>query len=307
MASELEFIRQLQRRFERHSAVKVGIGDDGAVLECQCDAQQVVVADMLLDGVHFDLHQTSPFLAGRKAVAVNLSDIAAMASRPTAAFVSIAIPRKLDSPETFLEHLYDGIQELAVRYNFCIAGGDTNSWQGPFAINVTMTGTPVINAAPVLRSTAQPGDIIIITGPLGGSLGSGRHLTFEPRLQAAEWLVKHLEVHSLMDISDGLSIDLSRMMEASRCGAVLHGAMIPIHSDVAASLTDTQRLKHALSDGEDFELLATVKRLPPDVSLPDGLQLFEVGHVTEAVGKIQLEWPDGNMTDLTATGWQHMN
>lgn len=305
MASELEFIRQLQRRFERHSAVKVGIGDDGAVLECQCKAQQVVVADMLLDGVHFDLRETSPLLAGRKAIAVNLSDIAAMACRPTAAFVSIAIPKTLPSTETFLEQLYDGIQELADRYNFCIAGGDTNSWDGPFAINVTMTGTP-INAAAVLRSNAQPGDVIIVTGALGGSLGSGRHLTFEPRLQVAEWLVNHLKVRSMMDISDGLSIDLTRMMEASRCGAVLKGSNIPIHSDVESSLSHNERLSHALSDGEDFELLATVECLPESVSLPDGLHLYVVGHVTETAGKIQLDWPNGNMTDLTAMGWQHM-
>lgn len=305
MASELEFIRKLQRQFRRRPPVEIGIGDDGAVLKCGCEQQQVIVADMLLDGVHFDLQQTTPALAGRKGIAVNLSDLAAMACRPTSAFVSIAIPKALESAPAFLNQLYGGIEELADRYGFCIAGGDTNSWNGPFAINVTMTGSPM-HAAPVLRSTAQQGDTIIVTGALGGSLTSGRHLTFEPRLEMAQWLVENLEVRSLMDISDGLSIDLSRMMEASGCGATLSAANIPIHKDVSASLSDQERLDHALNDGEDFELLATVKRVPKGVEIPEGIRIFEVGQVTGIAAENKLKWPDNTTTNLNAHGWQHL-
>lgn len=283
--------------------VEVGIGDDGAVLQGTGDSPYVVVADMLLDGVHFDLASTSPALAGRKAIAVNLSDLAAMACWPTAAFISIVVPRGLESSDAFLGELYRGIEELTDRYGFCVAGGDTNSWDGPFAINVTLTGQPVCET-PVLRSTACPGDLIVVTGPLGGSLPSGRHLTFEPRLNAGKLLCEHLDVGAMMDISDGLSIDLARMMEASGTGAVIDAVGIPIHDDVPASMSFERRLQHALNDGEDFELLATVKSLPE--TLPEGLHLHVVGRVTQDSSQMELSLPNGQGVPLDAKGWQHL-
>jgi thiamine-monophosphate kinase len=288
--------------------VEVGIGDDGAVIQDPSAECIVVVTDLLLDGVHFDLHQTSTRLAGRKAIAVNLSDLAAMACYPTAAFVSIALPRAMRSTaELFLQELYSGIEELTNQYRFTLAGGDTNSWTGPFVINVCLTGRPM-SERPHLRSTARPGDALFVTGPLGGSLQHERHLTFTPRLDAAEWLVNHVPVHAMMDISDGLSIDLHRMMEASRAAAVLNSESIPIHADVPENGSPAQRLSAALSDGEDFELLFSV---PPEAAkdlrkkaAAAGFEFFEIGSVAEGF-QSHIRDRNGQLTPLKVTGWQH--
>ncbi|MEZ6062916.1 MAG: thiamine-phosphate kinase [Planctomycetaceae bacterium] len=306
MTSEREFIRQLAKRFPERPPVQIGIGDDGAVIDCSNATQQIIVTDMLLDGVHFDLKHTSPGLAGRKSVAVNLSDLAAMACRPTSAFLSLAVPRSLTSPDEFLNSLYEGIAALANRYGFCVAGGDTNSWDGPFAINVCLTGVPMA-ANPVLRSGAKPGDVLIVTGPLGGSLTTDRHLTFEPRLAMAEWLVNNVAIHSMIDVSDGLSIDLSRMMEASGTGAILRTNRIPIHPDVSADLPFDDRLRRAFSDGEDFELLLAVS--PADLSLiesaPADVGCHVIGNVTQEPG-LHVITETGDRSPLQVTGWQHL-
>ncbi len=284
------------------------MGDDGAVLLNTDSTRTVVVTDMLLDGVHFDLNQTSPRLAGRKAVAVNLSDLAAMACRPTAAFVSIAVPRKILGPcSEFLDELYSGIQEMTERYQFTLAGGDTNSWIGPFAINVCLSGFP-FGIRPVLRSGAKAGDLLFVTGPLGGSLHQDRHLLFSPRLEIADWLVHHVELRAMMDISDGLSMDLHRLAQASECSAVLDADRIPIHADVPDSLSSGERIQAALSDGEDFELLFSIN--PSDAqqlrrdALSAGINLYEIGSVETGTG-CRIRDADGHVSALKVSGWEH--
>ncbi|MCA9051633.1 MAG: thiamine-monophosphate kinase [Planctomycetaceae bacterium] len=340
MTSERDFLRQLQRRFPPRPPIVVGIGDDGAVLNTSAHEQQVIVTDMLLDGVHFDLRQTSPRLAGRKAMAVNLSDLAAMACRPTAAFVSLAIPRSPEDLDSFLMELYAGLAEFcespnssaadaasdqpapagtasaataprAVSMgNFCIAGGDTNVWDGPFAVNVCLTGVPVIGQ-PVLRSGAKPGDVLVVTGPLGGSLKSGRHLMFTPRLDTAAKLVSQFPVHAMMDITDGLAIDLHRMLEAGCCGAVVNAALVPIHPDVPVELPAEERLHRALSDGEDFELLLAIPAACAASSEFQGVLktlpgAAVIGTITDVPGHCSLRQPDGTVCKLEPQGWQHL-
>lgn len=318
MTTENDFIRRLARRFPLRSPVEVGIGDDGAVLKCgrspetatNCIATDriIVVTDMLLDGVHFELEKISPSLAGRKAVAVNLSDLAAMACFPTAAFVSIAVPKSMKMPSSeFLDELYSGIESLTNQFNFTLAGGDTNSWNGPFAINVCLTGSPM-GERPILRSEAKPGDSLFVTGPLGGSLHHGRHLTFEPRLELARWLIEHVKINAMMDLSDGLSTDLHRMMEASGTGAVIRTESIPIHSDVPEDLPDELRWNAAMADGEDFELLISVtdsdaialKKKASEFNIA----FYHVGRVT-ADRHIQLHDSDGRVRHMNSVGWQH--
>lgn len=274
------------------------------MLDCETEKQQVVVTDMLLDQVHFDLTRTSARLAGRKAVAVNLSDLAAMACWPTAAFVSIAIPKNLHAPEKFLTEFYDGMAELSDEFNFTIAGGDTNNWNGPFAVNVCLTGVPM-HGQPVLRSGAKPGDALFVTGPLGGSLSSGRHLAFTPQLATAMWLARNVNIHAMMDVSDGLSIDLHRMTEASGTGAVLHEDCVPIHNDVPLSLSHADRLKAAISDGEDFELLIAVASDNAQKLITSEIEFHQVGVVTEDSPTILLETSSGDRTILPESGWQH--
>lgn len=306
MTTENDFVRQLKQRFPVLPPVEIGIGDDGAVLAAS-GSRTVVVTDMLLDGVHFDLQKTSARLAGRKAIAVNLSDLAAIGCRPTAAFVSIAVPRNLPDASSFLQQLYDGIEELTARYSITLAGGDTNSWPHPLAINVCLTGTPFGHKS-ILRSGARPGDVLFVSGPLGGSLHSGRHLTFEPALRLSEWLCANSDGHALMDLSDGLSTDLARMMEASGTAAIVDAAKIPIHSDVDASWSQDRRLAAALGDGEDFELLFCVDPAEaaqlPHRAAEAGFRLYPIGEVLAGAG-CQIRHPDGSIQPLSNRGWQH--
>ena len=308
MTTERQFIRDLQSQFPNRVPVLIGIGDDGAVLDVSADSQQVVVTDLLLDGVHFDLNVTSPFLAGRKSVAVNLSDLAAMGCRPTAAFVSIAIPRHgFGSSQDFLSELYRGIQQMTDEFQFTLAGGDTNSWNGPFAINVCLTGVPFFERT-FLRSEAKVGDAIFVTGPLGGSLRHGRHLSFMPRLQISEWLARTIQVHAMMDISDGLSLDLHRMMEASATGAEIFESAVPIHDDVPTNESNERRLAAALSDGEDFELLFTVSESDSSIlkaAADDAnVSIYKIGRVKNEIG-IDLIDAHGNRSKMQDSGWQH--
>jgi thiamine-monophosphate kinase len=303
---ENDFLNYLARRFPARPPVTVGIGDDGSVLQLATDTRLVTVTDMLLDGVHFKLAAIDPALAGRKAVAVNLSDLAAMAATPLAAFISLAIPRDLShSRPGWLERLYDGIEELAGRYGFTVAGGDTNAWDGPFAINVCLLGAALSDRIP-LRSDARPGDLLYVTGPLGGSLKSGRHLRFEPRFDAVRWLIDNVALHALMDISDGIATDLPRMMAASGTGAVIPEDLIPIHADVPDSLSPAARLEAALCDGEDFELLFSVSPEAAErlLTAPLKLRCTQIGFVTEKLA-ILLQDKSGHTRPLPVGGWQH--
>lgn len=306
MTTELELIRRLARSFPPRGLVEIGIGDDGAVLRAPSSRRTVVVTDMLLDGIHFDLRSISPELAGRKAIAVNLSDLAAMGSRPTAAFVSLAIPRQLPDRDGFLSTLYEGIGAMLSQYDCPLAGGDTNSWHGPFAINVCLTGQP-FNENVFRRSSASAGDVLLVSGPLGGSLLSGRHLKFEPRLRLAEWLADSGMRVAVMDISDGLALDLHRLAEASGVGAVLDAGLIPIHHDVPADWCDDDRLNAALTDGEDFELLIAVVEDAVDQLVESarvaGFVLHRIGRVSDTMD-ISLR-RGGRVEPLQAGGWQH--
>ena len=149
---------------------------------------------------------------------------------------------------------------------------------------------------------------MFVTGPLGGSLQSGRHLTFEPRLESSRCLTESLQVSAMMDISDGLAIDLHRMTEASGCGAVLQHKKIPVHADVCDSLQPGERIERALSDGEDFELLLAVAandRSRCDAAVAER-GLIEIGQMTDTAGEVILRLQDGGSVPLQATGWQHL-
>jgi len=305
--SETEFVEQLKHQFPVRPPVATGIGDDGAVLMNSDGSQTVIVTDMLLDGVHFDVANTTPELVGRKAVAVNLSDLAAMGCGPAAAFISMAVPGLSESGQV-LQGIYRGIHDLSEQFEFTVAGGDTNSWDGPLAVNVCMTGQPFGDCA-ILRSAARPGDSLLVTGALGGSLKSDRHLTFHPRLDVSQLLSTNFDVHAMMDISDGLGIDLNRMMDASGAGCLLTADNIPIHDDVPTEWSRQERLNAALSDGEDFELLIAV---PPElaesvrrlVQSRGGPALTVIGTVTKEP-RCRMIDVLGDESNLPPSGWQH--
>lgn len=300
---EFDLIAQFRRQAETNTAVTLGIGDDAALLASPGDKGVLVTNDVLMERVHFDLSIASPADVGRKALAVNLSDIAAMAGRPTAAFVGLVLPAEQGAG--FADELMSGLMKLADEYDVAIAGGDTNIWDGPAVISVTLLGEPT-NPGPVLRKGAQPGDWLLVTGALGGSLG-GRHLHFSPRLHEAQYLNASVELHALIDLSDGLASDIQHILVESRVGAVLDQDSIPIHDDVDQELDDHQRLMHALSDGEDFELLMAVDPTTGAELLaqpPFGTSLTRIGEITDGEG-CWLQPDDGDRTRLAPIGWQH--
>lgn len=301
--SERRFIRQIQKLPVR-APVKVGIGDDGAVINCQHDSMQVVVTDMLIDRVHFDASVISGYDVGYKCIAVNLSDLAAMAAVPTAAFISLALPANLRADSEFLDGFYRAVNDLSLQHHFTIAGGDTNRSDGPLVVNVCLTGVPM-DGGPILRSGAKVGDLLVVTGPLGGSLPSGRHLKPIPRLAEARWAVKNLSVHAMMDISDGLALDLHRMLEESRVGAVLYEDQIPVHDDVPSDLAESLRVQHALGDGEDFELLMAIEPTSKLALIPDDMKFTVVGRIVEHQLGVVLQKLDGEIVNLPETGFQH--
>jgi thiamine-monophosphate kinase len=262
-AGEFAYIDWLRSRTPADPRVLIGPGDDTAALRLSPNVSTLVTTDMLLEGSCFLLAEAGPRRVGRKSMAVNLSDIAAMAGRPVAAVVSVGLPRS--GGRAIAEELYLGLRETADAFDTALVGGDTNSWDGPLTISVTVIGEAT-GRGPVRRSGARPGDWLFVTGPLGGSI-RGHHLDFTPRVREALSLHDTIELHAMIDISDGLAADLAHICEESRCGAVLMAESIPI-ADAARAMSDGKSpLEHALGDGEDFELLFAVS---PD----DGRQLL---------------------------------
>ena len=288
-----------------HGRLITAPGDDTAVMHVG-HGDLLLAADMLMDGVHFDLGTTPPHLVGRKALAVNLSDLAAMAGAPESATVCLALPKA--GGEELAKALYSGLLPLAEEYGLTIAGGDTNAWDGPLVISVAITGRAHTRGS-VRRSGAVAGDWICVTGTLGGSI-LGHHLSFTPRLREAWQLHRDYGLHAMLDLSDGLAGDLRHILRASGVGARLDAAALPI-SQAARRLAAGQpdpvdaARQHALNDGEDFELCFTLpeaaaQRLLAAQPLP-GVSISKIGEVTAAKG---LVWQGGSA--VAAGGWQHM-
>jgi thiamine-monophosphate kinase len=307
--NEFELIHRLTRSLPANKSVVVGAGDDCAVLDFGLpDRLLLFKTDAVVEGIHFTAG-TPPEKIGHKALARCLSDIAAMAGTPTAALVTIALPRTFD-PQ-FVEHIYDGMNALARRHEVAIVGGETTTNPERTLISIALVGW-VPRGKGVLRSGAEVGDAIFVTGELGGSL-AGKHLDFEPRLAEAQWLVQHFPPHAMLDVSDGLAGDLRHLLKASHVGAELLAGAIPISREARrAARADSSAkpaLLAALTDGEDFELLFTVaSRIA--VPLLDAwkkhfpsVPLSCIGKIT-AAEHITIRDKDG-VRPLTAHGYVH--
>jgi len=303
--AEFEFIDWLRDELTRHppnQRLLLPPGDDCALL---APAPQGVLfaADMLMDGVHFRLADIDPQLIGRKALAVNLSDIAAMAGTPTSVTVTLALPRQ--HGEALARQIMLGMLPLARRCDVAIAGGDTNTWDGPLVISVAITGTPHVRGS-VERRGAKPGDWICVTGALGGSI-QNKHLLFEPRVKEARELHQTYGLTAMLDLSDGLASDLRHILRASQVGATLVKSRIPISpaAQQAATQGGASALERAVGDGEDFELCFTLSPSAGAALLaaqPFGAQLpiHHIGLINAASG---LLWSDG--TAVASSGWSH--
>lgn len=256
--NEFELIHRLTHSLPTNPTVVVGAGDDCAVLDAGVpDRLLLFKTDAVVEGVHFS-PEAPPEKIGHKALGRCLSDIAAMAGTPTAALVTIGLPRQF-RPER-VEALYAGLNALARQHQVAVVGGETTTSPERVFISVALLGW-VPRGKGVLRSGAEAGDAIFVTGELGGSL-AGKHLEFEPRLAEARWLAQHFALHAMLDLSDGLAGDLRHILTASRVGAELLAPSIPISREarLAAKAGPAAKpaLLAALTDGEDFELLFTV-------------------------------------------------
>lgn len=235
----------ITRKLPSNEDVVVGAGDDCAIVQpCGKNWQILLKTDCVVEGVHF-LPDTPPDQVGWKAMARVVSDMAAMSGVPLHAMITIVLPP--DHEVARVEQLYAGFRRCAERYGISIVGGETST--GPLAmISVSMMGKVNIKRR-LLRSTAEPGDAIFVTGKLGGSI-QGKHLKFEPRLNEAHWLAACIPVHAMMDISDGLEKDLPRMAKSAGLSYVIEEGMLPANNGCT--------LQQAWSDGEDYELLFSV-------------------------------------------------
>jgi thiamine-monophosphate kinase len=306
-AGEFELIQWIRDRTPPGASTVVGIGDDAAVLRPLHSSDLVVTTDLLMDGRHFHLDPHSPEAVGYKALAVNLSDIAAMAARPAWAVVAVALPK--DWAAEVARGLHAGLSEAARSYGVAIVGGDTNAWDGPLVISVTVIGQTV-GRGPALRSGAQTDDVILLTGPVGGSI-LGRHLRPVPRITEALALNAAVPIHALIDVSDGLAADLTHILVASGgLGALLQEPAIPIHPDAfrLAEMDGMTPIWHALNDGEDFELCVVVS--PDDAarlerSPPENVSLVRIGQVVSMPGLWVMD-AQGKTRIIEPAGFDHL-
>ena len=306
---ETEFIAWLLSRLPADQRLEVPPGDDAAVLRPPALRRTVVTVDMLMEGTDFILGpDCSARTIGHKALAVSLSDLAAMGARPEAAVVAVALPRH--GGDTLGREIEVGIEALAAEYGVTLAGGDTNAWDGPLVISTTAIGS-VRPGAAWRRDGARAGDVLVVTGGFGGSL-LGRHLAVAPRVREALFIAEHFTVHAAIDCSDGLSLDLARMMAASGTCGVVRLADVPIHADALrrAARDGGTALEHALGDGEDFELILA---MPPEAAralvaaagtAPLDLPITVIGTVVAGTGLVA-EAADGVRSPLEPRGYIH--
>lgn len=310
MRSEFQFIQNIKDRFSLHN-----VGDDCAVIPKNAETEIVITSDLLLENIDFGLEWADPEALGHKALAVSLSDIAAMAATPRFALLSIGVPTSLWK-SGFIDQLYDGWHSLAARWQVQLIGGDISRSPDKLVIDSIGIGE-VDRGRAVLRSGAQPGDAIFVSGTLGGAaaglrlLRSGvqpsssdareialinRQLKPEPRVDLAIQLAELGIVTSMIDISDGLSSDLSHICEASGVGARIDARSLPIDPNI-----EGPDLEDILNGGEDFELLFTVGA--GDAAVMTGLDVTPIGVVT-AVREMEIV-VDGEPKPLVPRGFRH--
>ncbi|HEV2836555.1 MAG TPA: thiamine-phosphate kinase [Pyrinomonadaceae bacterium] len=325
--SEFEFIDSLRHRFSSH------IGDDAAVVRTTAGHETLITADLLVEDIDFRRTTAPPLLLGHKALAVSLSDIAAMGARPRWSLISIGVPDEIWQSE-FVDQFYEGLKSLANRYDVKLIGGDTSRTNEKIVIDSIVLGE-CSTARAVHRTGAQPGDQIFVTGSLGGAAAGlrlierGAHLAEqnladddsqkidhvllrqlrpEPRVGWGMVLGDERVATAMIDVSDGLSSDLNHMCSASGVGALIESSLLPIDHQVVelCGRRALDPLQLALHGGEDFELLFTVRaedvsRLPRRV---DGVEITRVGEVTKEGDGVKIS-EGSRVWELNPGGWKH--
>ena len=297
---ERAFTRSLVDFFPTRADVLVPIGDDAAVVRCR-HPELVLKIDPVVEGVHF-APKTAWRLVGKKAVNRALSDLAAMGAVPDWLLVSVQMPKRMSTRER--GQLFAGIRAAATAAGAVVVGGHSGSTSGPLTLDVVAVGH--LEHKPLVRSGARVGDSLHVTGSLGGSR-LGKHLRFTPRLSEGAWLAKQNAVSACMDVSDGLLLDLQTLLLASKGkGAVLLADAIPVSAAARrlARGSQARALRHALTDGEDFELLFCVRgTLGRGGPLKD-LARRPIGFVVAEPG-IWIADANGHRRRVEAKGYQH--
>jgi len=304
---ELEIVRWLRERLPTSQRVTVGPGDDAAVLDWSAGTPLLVACDTIVEGLDFTFETSSPEQVGYKALAINLSDLAAMAATPVCATVSLVLPE--GDSLGLCQQLIEGMLPLATRYGVDLVGGDISIWNGPLVATVNLIGSQGPHGL-WCRSGASAGDSLLVTGQLGGSI-LGHHLNFEPRVSESLQLATDYQIKAAIDISDGLTLDVHRLASENGLRAILDLQAIPISAaavtlaaDPAARLT---ALEHALQDGEDFELLlvvdpAAAAQITSDERL--GVQITAIGTLSEGSGLWSRD-SLGSLQPLKPSGYLH--
>ncbi len=327
LPGELAIIHDIRRRAAsaRTSSLIAGIGDDCAIIRPKAGYEICVTTDFSLEGRHFhrDLHP--PESAGHRCLARGLSDLAAMGAEPLAVFLSLALPARL--PAAWLDRFFDGFLSLAARHRVPLAGGDTAESPGLICADIVAIGQLPRGHAR-LRSAARPGDLLYVTGCLGGSaaelLALSRHpkkfrglakaapghphLYPEPRLAQGRRL--RSLAHAMIDISDGLSTDLTHLCEESGLAATLEEAALPINPLALSAASRKEALALALNGGEDYELLFTASPRAKIGRSFLGVPIHRIGVLRKRTRKqplILLNTPDGRRIPVIAAGWQHFH
>jgi thiamine-monophosphate kinase len=329
--SEDDLVRLIRARAARSgmTGVRRSIGDDAAVLEPSAGTMLLATTDLLVENVHFRRRWAEPADIGWKAMAVNVSDVAAMGGTPRWALVALACPDGTGCDE--VEAFYEGALALCDAYGVVIVGGDTSSSPAGWTVNVTLLGEAV---APLLRSTARPGDVVAVTGALGRAAAgltvlererapggippatlaevTDAHLRPRPRVAEGRWLGGAGGVTAMMDLSDGIATDLPRLVAESGTGATVDLRHLPV-ADAAravAAALDHDPIAWATGGGEDYELLLTCERGAFE-RLRAGLRTA-LGTALTAVGEIRtghgVRWRDTDGRDAVVTaGFEHFS
>ena len=323
---EFGFIDRINvQMISRPEGVVQGIGDDAAVFEPRSGWLMILTTDMLVEGVHFIRDAMTPHQLGRKCLAVNLSDVAAMGAEPLDAYISVAIPSGADVE--YMEALYGGMRAMAQAHRVNLLGGDTTRSPGPLVVNVALTGTLPKDEL-ILRSGAKPGDAIYVTSWLGDAAGGldllRNHRIWEadgsavllkaqleprPHLGEGRFLANNHFATAMIDLSDGVASDLRHICQRSGVGAVIHETRLPISETLRAYARtfDLDPLKLALSIGEDYGLLLTVpetraSELEARFQERFGREISRIGETAGEPGMILLA-EDGARRFLEPKGW----
>ncbi len=285
--------------------VPIGPGDDMALVAGP-SKQTLVAIDTIAEGVDFVIGQARAEAIGRKALAVNLSDIAAMGALPTWCMASVALREGLGGD--FAKRLASGLIKLARKYDCPLVGGDVTGWAGGVVVTVAIGGVPA-GKKPVRRNGARPGDVVFVTGSLGGSI-LGKHLTFEPRIAEGAWLARNASPSAMIDISDGLGVDAAHIADESGVGILLDAARIPVSAAARrlAKSSGGTPLDHAARDGEDFELLFTAReRKAGDIESrwPFKTRLTAIGKVRRG-RHVLLETGAAEKVRIDTEGYEHL-